>query len=124
MNRVLVKSLIGECRTLLSRRLSSSKWDEKEESVGVGPDGLILAWHPAESHPYEHTRPIPRKPDALRDTETVLKLSFPSRHREKGPTDQDLQNMLHTSKYSFKPTPRARRIALTLPPIPKFRPGV
>ena len=45
----------------------------REDAIVISGEGVVVAWHPPKSHPYEHSRPIQRK---LQDLQDVLPLSL------------------------------------------------
>lgn len=92
----------------------------KYPQIVVSKDGAtVICYHPEEKFPYEHTKPLPRKEDEMREGESALKIQllddYNSRYRPNGPTNQELMKMFYTTRHVWDPKPRKRRIK-TSPP--------
>eukprot|EP00057_Strongylocentrotus_purpuratus_P003646 XP_003727062.1 PREDICTED: 39S ribosomal protein L42, mitochondrial [Strongylocentrotus purpuratus] len=87
---------------------------------------MIICYHPTESFPYEHTKPIPR-PDPSRPEESaegMLRVKFKSKSWDKerhGPSIEELSDMFYTTKHRWFPL-GIRRRNLAKPKSPRDRP--
>ncbi|XP_041458164.1 39S ribosomal protein L42, mitochondrial-like [Lytechinus variegatus] len=109
-------------------RWKSTKIKRPSEPIIVESENkdMIICYHPAESFPYEHTKPIPR-PDPSRPEESaegMLRVKFKSKSWDKerqGPSIEELSDMFYTTKHRWYPLGIRRRNLAKVKP-PKDRP--
>ncbi|CAH1784713.1 unnamed protein product [Owenia fusiformis] len=121
----LTKSIISArytciCPQIQNRiHISNTKWKDhrnkmSDPAVVVVNEDLIVAWHPEQQFPYEHTKPIPRNQQHMSQGDSALKvqhiLDEQNKYHSAGPSDEQLQQIFFTTKHKWFPqNQKARR---------------